>query len=123
LKLLARPEKYQTLTFTPGGSTEYELRFGVLVVELEVPVDGKYDLFISSVKGPSCGRSVVRSGQEPISDAIDAYAHEGEFVRAANFGPIDMRAGFNPLEFEIGGKNQAASGADFILHKIFLERR
>lgn len=107
---------YETLTFKPAG-VKSRLKVGV-----EVPLAGDYEVFLTYMKGPSCGSFQVFQRQSPVGGVMDAYAAAESVVGPVPAGMTRFRAGANSLTFQIAGKNKDAPAANFVLHRITLKR-
>lgn len=109
-------KSYETLTLTPQGNS------GFVKVRLDVPVAGDYGLAVSYFAGPAAARFRAYQRQEPIGDAIDAYAEKTKIVERAPIGTLRLPAGENSVTFRIEGRNESAKGSGFTLHRIYLLR-
>jgi len=113
------PEKvwYESLNFTPAGQD------GLIKFELEVPIAGEYELFLSYLKGPNAGIFRPYQRQAPVGEAVDAYAESPAAAIEQPCGVLHFEAGKNSLTIQVQGKNEKATGADFMLHRILLKRK
>lgn len=107
---------YETLTFKPAGVKS------LLKVGVEVSAAGEYEVLLHFIKGPSCGSFQVYQRQAAVGGVIDAFAANESAVGPVSAGVTRFRAGSNSLTFQIAGKNKDAPAANFVLHRITLQR-
>ncbi len=93
---------------------------GYVKVDLQVGVEGTYDLYISYFKSPDSGKLQIFQRQKPVSDEIEISAADYEYVEKELFGEITISEQEAPLTFRMKGEK---GKSDFILDRIHLVRR
>jgi hypothetical protein len=92
-------------------------------VELEVPENGSYKLYLSYFKGPGCSPFSVSQRQNPLVRDMDAYAPEDIFIEREYLGNLSITEKSNTLTFSLGENGKTnQSGRSFFLNRIFLEK-
>ena len=92
---------------------------GYVKVDLQVGVEGTYDLYISYFKSPDSGKLQIFQRQKPVSDEIEISAADYEYVEKELFGEITISEQEAPLTFRMKGEK---GKSDFILDRIHLVR-
>lgn len=91
-----------------------------MIVTINVPVAGTYDLSASMTKAPDYGIVALAVDKSPLGAAFDGYNASGVAVNpSVDFGSIQLSAGQHQLTFSIAGKNVAAAnylvGIDYLI--------
>ncbi len=91
-----------------------------MIVTINVPVTGTYDLSASMTKAPDYGIVALIVDKSPLGAAFDGYNSSGVTVNpSVDFGSIQLSAGQHQLVFTIAGKNAAAAnylvGIDYLI--------
>jgi hypothetical protein len=98
-------------------------QFGEFVkVELEVPADGKYKLYMSYFKTPESGSFDVRQRQIPVKKGINSYAPTITFIEKDYIGDIDIEKGNNTITFLLKPKSDSQEITTLLLERIYLEK-
>ncbi len=90
---------------------------GYVKVDLQVPVEGTYDLYISYYKSPESGSLQIFQRQKRISEEFNINSSELEYVKKQLFGRISISEQGAPLTFRMKGEK---GKCDFILDRIHL---
>ena len=93
---------------------------GYVKVDLQVGVEGTYDLYISYFKSPESGMLQVFQRQKPISEEFSINAPEFQYVEKQLFGRITINEREAPLTFRMKGEK---GKCDFILDRFHLVKK
>ncbi|MDO8970675.1 MAG: hypothetical protein Q7U74_08310, partial [Saprospiraceae bacterium] len=98
-------------------------QFGEFVkVELEVPADGKYKLYMSYFKTPESGSFDVRQRQIPVKQGINSFAPTITFTEKEYIGDIYIEKGNNTITFLLKPKSNSQEINTLWLERIYLEK-
>ncbi len=86
-------------------------------VDLQVGVEGTYNLYLSYFKSPESGILQIFQRQKPISDEFNIHSSELEYVEKQLSGKIEISEQEAPLTFRMKGEKEKC---DFILDRIHL---
>ncbi|MBF9255726.1 DUF2961 domain-containing protein [Pontibacter sp. 172403-2] len=119
---------YENLTDKTSNNTYdiYKLsgrQNGSAKFRLDVPSDGKYKLYLSYFKCPTCGTFQVNQRQNPVSGLINSEAKENILVEKELMGTLNIEKGTNTITVVIKDKLPADAKKDIYIHKIFLEKQ
>jgi hypothetical protein len=95
---------------------------GFVKVELEVPTDGKYKLYMSYFKAPESGIFDVNQRQVPVKQEMNGYADRSSFVEKEYIGDISIEKGTNTITFMLKDNPNSQDLNTFLLHRIYLEK-
>ncbi len=90
---------------------------GYVKTDLQVPVNGTYDLYLSYFKSPQSGSLQIYQRQKQISKKINIYSSENEYVEKHLVGKVSISEEEAPLTFRMVGEE---GKCDFILERIHL---
>ena len=122
---------FQSFGFPPDEFTLYRKRVngkqvyimhshgnsGYVKTDLQIPVDGKYNLYLSYFKSPQSGTLQIYQRQKQISEKINIYSPENEYVEKHFVGKVSITEDEAPLTFRMQGE---VGKCDFILERIHL---
>lgn len=97
-------------------------RRGFAKFELEVPSSGRYNLYMSYLKGPNCGGYEVNQRQIPVRIDGQGYAGKNEFIQKEYMGMLSIEEGTNTVTVVLKDNPQKAGANTFLLHRIYLEK-
>jgi hypothetical protein len=92
---------------------------GYVKTDLQVPLDGEYELYLSYFKSPESGTFQVYQRQKPVSEKIDIHSADFEYINKQHVGKISIIDEEAPLTFRMQGEE---GKCDFILERIHLIR-
>jgi hypothetical protein len=95
---------------------------GFVKVELEVPANGKYKLYMSYFKAPESGIFDVNQRQVPVKQEMNGYAATSNFIEKEYIGDISIEKGTNTITFMLKGNPKNQELNTFLLHRIYLEK-
>ncbi len=85
-----------------------------MVLTINVPTAGSYDLSASMTKAPDYGIVALAVDQTPLGQPFDGYNAGGVTVNpSVDFGTVQLSAGQHQLTFTVTGKN--ASSANYLV--------
>ncbi len=96
---------------------------GFAKLELEVPSEGEYLLYMSYFKCSSCGSFEVNQRQNPIKELIQAKSGENVLVVKELLGTVNIRKGTNTITLKVKNNPDNNAKTDVVLHKLFLEKK
>jgi len=88
----------------------------------EVPVAGRYAIYIEAVKGPAQGRVQLFQNENPIGEAVDLYAEQPAKSGRLLLGKLDLAEGRNALMLKLTGKHEKSAGLGLDLVEIICAR-
>lgn len=91
-----------------------------LKIDLNVPVEGVFDLYLSYFQSPESGQLRLFQRQQPLSEWINLYADTIEFVKKRYVGRIAIKDGISPMTIHTKGHEEV--GSKFLLHRIYLKK-
>jgi len=115
------PDEFTLLRTRINGKSVYVMHShgnsGYVKTDLQVPVHGTYDLYLSYFKSPKSGSLQIYQRQKQISEKINIYSPENEYVEKHLVGKVSISEEEAPLTFRMEGEN---GKCDFILDRIHL---
>lgn len=95
---------------------------GFMKLELEVPAEGKYKLYMSYFIDPASGNFDVNQRQVPVKQNMNGYAGTSSFVEKEYIGDVSIEQGTNTLTIMLKDKPEDKELNTFLLHRIYLEK-
>lgn len=95
---------------------------GFVKVELEIPAEGDYKLFMSYFKTPESGNFDVNQRQVPVKQNIQGNAPQSTFIEKEYVGDISIEKGTNTITFMLRDKPDGEELSTFLLHRLYLEK-
>lgn len=113
-------DEVRSLSLSATGGDWFGHHFLSPVVE--VPVGGRYAIFVEVLKGP--GQAMVRlfHNENPVAEGVDFYSVEPVRSSRVLMGHLDLAEGRNNLMFKLTGKNAKSAGLGFDLISIALTK-
>jgi len=96
---------------------------GSAKLQLEVPSEGEYTLYISYFKCATCGTFQVNQRQNPVSGLIDSQGKDNVLVEKELMGTLNINKGTNTITVLVKDKLAPGEKKDIYIHKIFLEKK
>lgn len=110
-------EDVQYLSLTGKGEDWFGPHF--LSPTVEVPVAGRYGIYVETLKGPAQAIVQLFQNENPVADGVDLYAEQPTKSGRVLLGRLDLAEGRNNLMFKLVGKNEKSSGLGFdLIHVI-----
>jgi len=103
-------------TFIPHDSESH------LTLMLEIQEEGNYEVQLSYLTGPRCGRFQVCHRTHPLSEVIDSFSKEIAVVHRKPIGTVHFSAGSATLTFMGKGRSGQSQGNEVRIYRIFLQR-
>lgn len=88
----------------------------------DVPVAGRYAIYIEALKGPAQAQVQLFENENPVADPVDLYAEKPAKSGRVLLGVLDLAEGKNNLMFKLVGKNEQSSGLGLDLIQIVCVR-
>ncbi len=115
------PDEFTLLRTRINGKPAYVMHShgnsGYVKTDLQVLVNGTYDLYLSYFKSPKSGSLQIYQRQKQISEKINIYSPENEYVEKHLVGKVSISEEEAPLTFRMDGEK---GKCDFILDRIHL---
>lgn len=107
-------EEIRYLSLTAEGNDWFGPHF--LSPVCDVPVTGRYAIYIEVMKGPAQAKVQLFQNENPVAAWVDLYAEKTERSGRLLLGKLDLSAGPNNLMFKLVGQNEKSSalGLDLI---------
>jgi hypothetical protein len=77
---------------------------------VDVPVAGRYAIYIEAVKGPAQARVQLFQNENSVSEPVDLYAETPAKSERLLLGKLDLDEGKNNLMFKLVDKNEKSTG-------------
>jgi len=114
-------EEVRYLSLAAEGSDWFGPHFLSPVCEL--PADGRYAIFIETLKGPAQGKVQLFQNENPVAEAVDLYAETLGKSGRVFLGELELKEGKNNLMFKLVGKNEKADGLGLNLIQVICVRK
>jgi hypothetical protein len=88
----------------------------------EVPVAGRYAIFIEAVKGPAQAKVQLFQNENPVAEPVDLYAEKPAKSGRLLLGHLDLAEGRNNLMLKLVGRNERSSGLGLDLIEVVCVR-
>jgi hypothetical protein len=107
-------EEIRYLSLTAEGNDWFGPHFLSPVCDL--PVAGRYAIYIEVVKGPAQAKVQLFQNENPVAAPVDLYSEKPERSGRLLLGKLNLPAGPNNLMFKLIGQNEKSSalGLDLI---------
>jgi hypothetical protein len=89
----------------------------------DVPIAGRYAIFIEAVTGPAQGKVQLFQQENPVSDPVDLYAEKPALSGRRRLGELDLAEGPNALMLKLVGKHEQSSGLGLDLVQVICVRQ
>ena len=93
-----------------------------MTLMLELQEEGNYEVQLSYLTGPSCGRFQVYHRAHPLSEIIDSYSKEIDVVHKRPIGKVHFSEGSATLTFTGKGRSDQSQGNEVKIYRIYLKR-
>jgi hypothetical protein len=107
---------YDNYTFIPHDSESN------MSVMLELQEEGDYEIQLSYLRGPSCGRFQVYHRVHPLGEVIDSYAKEIAVVHKKPIGKVHLNKGSATLTFKAVECSNQSQDNEVKIYRIYLKR-
>jgi len=88
----------------------------------DLPVTGRYAIFIEAVTGPAQAKVQLFQNENPVADPVDLYAEKATRSGRLLLGKLDLSAGPNNLMFKLVGQNEKSTGLGLDLISVICIR-
>lgn len=113
-------EEIRYLSLTAEGNDWFGPHFLSPVCDL--PVAGRYAIYIEVVKGPAQAKVQLFQNENPVAAPVDLYSEKPERSGRMLLGKLDLPAGPNNLMFKLIGQNEKSAGLGLDLINVICVR-